>query len=121
MTEQEAYDKGYKQGYADRIEMERVLRVKDCISREDVKERINLFIVDGEESAEHYKFILDELMSLPPVKPTRAKGNWIDDMDLVYHVSICSNCGWRGHGDTCLIYKPKYCPNCGADMRGEEE
>lgn len=30
MTEQEAYDKGYKQGYADRIEMERVLRVEDC-------------------------------------------------------------------------------------------
>jgi len=43
-------------------------------------------------------------------------GHWIDNMDLGYHVSICSNCDWRGHGDTCLIYKPKYCPNCGARM-----
>ena len=31
MTEQEAYNKGYKQGYADRIEMEKALRVEDCI------------------------------------------------------------------------------------------
>ena len=43
-------------------------------------------------------------------------GRWIDDMRLGYHVSICSNCDWRGHGDTCLIYRPKYCPNCGAKM-----
>lgn len=43
---------------------------------------------------------------------------WIDDMRLGYHVSICSNCNWRGHGDTCLIYKTKFCPNCGARMKG---
>lgn len=49
------------------------------------------------------------------------KGHWIDNTDLGYHVSICSNCDWRGHGDTCLIYKPKYCPNCGAYMRGIEK
>ena len=47
-------------------------------------------------------------------------GHWIDDTRLGYHVSICSNCNWRGHGDTCLIYKTNYCPNCGADMRGDE-
>lgn len=50
-------------------------------------------------------------------KPQEPKtGHWIDDMSLGYHVSICSNCNWRGHGDTCLIYKPKYCPNCGVKM-----
>jgi hypothetical protein len=46
------------------------------------------------------------------------KGHWIDNTDLGYHVSICSNCDWRGHGDTCLIYKPNYCPHCGASMEG---
>ena len=48
-------------------------------------------------------------------------GHWIDDMRLGYHVSICSNCNWRGHGDTCLIYTPKYCPNCGAKMVEPQE
>lgn len=48
-------------------------------------------------------------------------GHWIDDTSLGYHVSICSNCDWRGHGDTCLIYKPKYCPNCGARMIEPQE
>ena len=39
MTEQEAYDKGYKQGYSDRIEMERALRAEDCISRKGIIEK----------------------------------------------------------------------------------
>ena len=47
-------------------------------------------------------------------------GHWIDNTDLGYHVSICSNCEWRGHGDVNLIYRPKYCPNCGAKMEVEE-
>ena len=47
-------------------------------------------------------------------------GHWIDNTDLGYHVSICSNCRWRGHGDTNLIYKPKFCPNCGAKMEVSE-
>ena len=47
-------------------------------------------------------------------------GHWTDDTRLGYHVSICSNCDWRGHGDTCLIYKPRYCPNCGTRMESED-
>lgn len=50
----------------------------------------------------------------------RKRGHWIDEQDLGYHVSICSNCNWRGHGDTHLIFKTNYCPNCGADMREGE-
>lgn len=75
MTEQEAYDKGYKQGYADRIEMERALRVDDCISREDatnkvaeILERVFVENIDIAEKA---------MGSLPSVKPTRTKGEWI--------------------------------------------
>lgn len=49
------------------------------------------------------------------------KGHWIDNTDLGYHVSICSKCNWRGHGDTYLIYKPNYCPNCGAKMEERDE
>ena len=61
------------------------------------------------------------LTKLPSVTPQPRKGHWIDNMDLGYHVSICSNCNWRGHGDTCLIYKPKYCPNCGCAMVEPQE
>lgn len=59
------------------------------------------------------------LKNLPSVTPIRPKGHWIDNTDLGYHVSICSNCSWRGHGDTNLIYKPKFCPNCGVKMESE--
>lgn len=61
-----------------------------------------------------------ELFELPSVKSQEPTGHWIDDTSLGYHVSICSKCNWRGHGDTCLIYRPKYCPNCGARMEGEQ-
>ena len=56
-----------------------------------------------------------------PLEQEPKTGHWIDDMSLGYHVSICSNCNWRGHGDTCLIYKPKYCPNCGCRMVEPQE
>ena len=48
-------------------------------------------------------------------------GNWIDDTSLGYHISVCSCCEWRGHGDKNLIYRPKYCPNCGCRMVEPQE
>ena len=65
-------------------------------------------------SKEEYKALE---MAVKALEQEQKTGHWIDDMSLGYHVSICSNCNWRGHGDTRLIYKPKYCPNCGAKMR----
>lgn len=140
MTEQEAYDKGYKQGYADRIEMERALRVDDCISREDatnkvaeILERVFVENIDIAEKA---------MGSLPSVKPkngtqidydsgyaqgynngythaksiydksTRAKGKWVDNKTRK-KLCNCSECG----GLSKVYFN--YCPKCGCDMRGE--
>lgn len=81
----------------------------DAVSRQAVLE----LIADYDLSMGQ---VVKGIHALPSVTPIRPKGHWIDDMSLGYHVSICSNCNWRGHGDTCLIYKPKYCPNCGCRM-----
>ena len=87
----------------------------DCISRLEVLRLLANSI--GKTNT----YLQTEVLRMPSVTPQEPKtGHWIDDMSLGYHVSICSNCNWRGHGDTCLVYKPKYCPNCGADMREEQ-
>ena len=125
MTEQEAYDKGYKQGYADRIEMEKALRVKDCISRNSVIRMFNtmdryradkLILQDTDKEFPHNEvFIVDDcyelLDNLPSVNPTRAKGKWIDNKarkDLC-NCSVCD-------GLSKVYFN--FCPKCGADMRG---
>ena len=88
----------------------------DCISRADVLKLMqdNWHTHNGDWAMQES---MDDIRVLPSVTPQEPKtGHWIDNMDLGYHVSFCSNCNWRGLGDTCLIYKPKYCPNCGAKM-----
>ena len=92
----------------------------DCISRADaIKAMQNKAKkLKNEDTINGLCGAVAILFDLPSVTPQEPKtGHWIDDMSLGYHVSICSNCNWRGHGDTCLIYKPKYCPNCGTYMR----
>lgn len=107
---------------------------EDAISRQAV---IDILRYECSDKVERY--LRDKIDALPSVTPKQETvtefadrcrecgsmigrqmkqktGHWIDDTSLGYHVSICSNCGWRGHGDTCLIYKPKFCPNCGAKM-----
>lgn len=86
----------------------------DCIDRSTIKYYKGY---GGEMYAS--KGEIDKLPSVTPQEPR--KGHWIDDTRLGYHVSVCSNCNWRGHGDTCLIYKPKYCPNCGCAMVEPQE
>ena len=111
MTEQEAYDKGYKQGYADRIEMERALIVDDCVDFEyTINERDNTIefrFSDGTTKKAN--------IGNSSVKPTRAKGKWIEH-EKVYECSECQII--RAKGTTG---KYNFCPSCGADMRGEEE
>ena len=80
MTEQESYDKGYKQGYTDRIEMEKALRVEDCISRKEAR----IALLNKGQHSTRYKlgqtwelnlFEIEEVLNdLPSVKPTRDKG-----------------------------------------------
>ncbi len=76
-----------------------------------------IFVTDEKK----YSSMVDEIANLKASKQEPKIGHWIDNMDLGYHVSICSNCNWRGHGDTYLIYKSKYCPNCGAKMIEPQE
>ena len=92
---------------------------EDTISREDARMMLTCEIKDGMTITKYIEMVDKRLRKLPPVTPKEKTGHWIDDMRLGYHVSVCSNCNWRGHGDTCLIYEPKYCPNCGARMESE--
>lgn len=70
--------------------------------------------------------ITDACVAVATGKPYKAldqeqkTGHWIDDTSLGYHISVCSCCEWRGHGDKNLIYKPNYCPNCGCRMAESE-
>ena len=108
------YDRDqYQKGYKDGLNQYNQATSIDCISREDA-----IRIASGYC---HFSNIPEELKKLPSVNPQPKTGHWIDDTSLGYHVSICSNCNWRGHGDTCLIYKPKYCPNCGCRMVEPQE
>lgn len=121
MTEQEAYDKGYKQGYADRIEMEKALRVEDCISREALKDIISEWIENdcyskGEQNI--MRCVLVEIEDAPSVKPTRAKGKWRPIMQGDCIIGYrCTNCE-LGHSNNKFQWN--FCPNCGADMRENE-
>lgn len=94
----------------------------DAISRQAINGYIDYILSHGMGKRKSFEFIKKFVANLTPVTPQEPKiGHWIDDMSIGYHVSICSNCNWRGHGDTCLIYKPKYCPNCGARMVEPQE
>lgn len=91
---------------------------EDCISRQSVLEPYKP-LYDTDTIC--IRVLRKNIEQAPPVIPKQKIGHWIDDTSLGYHISICSNCDWIGHGDTCLIYKPKYCPNCGAKMKGDIE
>ena len=124
MTEQEAYDKGYKQGYADRIEMEKALRSDDCISRQAVINEIantNFWL-----SASNWEELMKAINDTPSVKPTSVNGKWIPNEDEKGKGVKCSLCGYATHNKLHYLYECafNYCPNCGADMRdmrGEED
>ena len=90
MIEQEAYDKGYKQGYADRIEMEKALRVEDCISREAVLNAMYELCDTGESLKEnkwrdnpHIDAITDTINDLPSVKPIEPCEDCISIKDAI--------------------------------------
>ena len=53
---------------------------------------------------------------LPPVSPTRQKGEWIIIDDCEHFIAKCSQCGRLE--DSRKIKDYPFC-HCGADMRGE--
>lgn len=91
----------------------------DLISRTDLLNKI-FQQAEGRDYYGHNILNLPYIDLIESMPSTEKTAEWIDDMSLGYHISICSNCNWRGHGDTHLIYKTKYCPNCGAIMKEVE-
>lgn len=85
----------------------------DVISRQAALKQLKGCLTGGETEYNYVKIHID---NIPSVTPQPKTGHWILKTSLGYHISICSNCHWRGYGDTRLIYKPKYCPNCGTKM-----
>lgn len=88
---------------------------EDCVSRQAVLERINdwwgITSISGEPT------LCDCIRDLPPVTPTRKKGEWVDihDREEWYGDQYrCSLCG------EVTIDNGLYCPNCGAKMEDEE-
>ena len=98
---------------------------EDCISRKAL-----LDAIWQKEYGKDYDGVntldirhINIIEKMPSVKPTRAKGKWIENEDFYgdyyYSCSVCNEDFVTMDGT-----KPKdnlfyFCPNCGADMRGE--
>lgn len=89
----------------------------DCISRQAVLEIYDEWfatcnIADRKASPKA------KINALPPVKPIRPKGYWIENAPEYQNIDppyICSECGYMH------LIKTNYCDQCGADMREVEE
>lgn len=92
---------------------------EDAISREDVIKAVDRHTFDTDDGLcldEDISIILEEL---PPVKPTRNKGKWIEVDTNMYTCSNCSHC-FEIVPEVNSIHQFKCCPNCGAEMGSEE-
>lgn len=104
---------------------------EDCISREEVQDLISRWLSDYllDETREALETINYKVGDMPPVKPERPKGKWIEvDVHNVYAALKCSVCNrviapFFKFGDYSYedITKPyPYC-HCGAEMGGADE
>ena len=95
---------------------------EDCISREWLKEHIEVVSYENEwREIETDEFVSwENIESAPSVVPTteqssevveRKRGEWTNAGMLTVH---CSNCKSEFHELEAM----NFCPNCGADMRG---
>jgi hypothetical protein len=98
---------------------------EDCISREDVNTLVDELaraisderccISRGRSTAT----IMQDILNLSSVTPTRLKGKWIDDSKEDSYYANCSHCDYQidTHYERGYL---NYCPNCGAKMEVEE-
>ena len=109
---------------------------EDCVSREQALEAIDTWDKFGytytgcfvrEPKGDyvpyvHYDDMVKCIKNLPPVKPQRPKGKWLDKKmtikgahGMAYGRYACSVCKKK------FPNKSNYCPNCGAEMEGDNE
>lgn len=92
---------------------------EDCISREAV-EKITWEEPSYDDALNVLTEVRDKVKALPPVKPQRPKGRWIEQTDKnkkLYGWFYCSECGAvLGRVDGA-----NYCSECGAEMEGSNE
>lgn len=104
---------------------------QDCISREEVQDLISRWLSDYllDETREALETINYKVGDMPPVKPKRPKGKWIEvEVRNVYATLKCSVCGRviEPFFDFCkysyedIKRSYPYC-HCGAYMGGEED
>ena len=94
----------------------------DCVSKQAVLEKINDWW--GITSTSGEPTLCDYIRELPPVAPTRKKGEWCKQNDDYFDWYECSECGYGSEGEMQYSseydVRTKYCPNCGAEMGSEE-
>lgn len=90
----------------------------DAVSRQAVKEQMIKYGFYAPDMT-----VTEFVEELPPVTPTRPKGQWLEYNYPSNEYVYCSNC--KEKFDTEYLYLgeseyPNYCPHCGADMREGE-
>lgn len=106
-TGMEAYttDDGYKLRMAMCVLKNESQPCEDCISREDTLKKFKNTYFDNETVIRCAELVLG---GMPPVQPTRPKGEWIKlyKGDTNEH---CSKCGFEARR------KYNFCPDCGEE------
>lgn len=102
------------------IDMLRIQRCEDCISRQMA------IRIAEQGQMQGYIWQFEKLCTLPSVAPARARGEWIPKTEYSAECSACGKLRFTKGIDltgNANIHKALYsfCPNCGADMRGGEE
>lgn len=122
--EQEGYYKDLAQSYEKTIvKLTEAIAERqpneDCVSRKAVHDLIATWLSDylTDETREALETIDGKVEDLPPVTPTRKKGEWIVEVWNNKEHHTCSSC------QHIIDYEPcyHYCPMCGAEMESEDK
>jgi len=90
--------------------------MRDIISRQAAIDALHMHLMYRMGTDSNKKRLDEWINNLPPAKPERKKGKWIDKSNGIEGAwNYCSVCGEQA------IDLYDFCPNCGADMRGKQD